>query len=96
MGHNAVVHGCTIEDRVLIGMHASILNQAIIRTGSVVAAGATVKEGQQVGPFHLVAGIPAKMKKDYQGVLPSEINESEKAYRDLAEQYMPLQFADSH
>jgi carbonic anhydrase/acetyltransferase-like protein (isoleucine patch superfamily) len=64
VGHNAVVHGCSIEDECLIGIHAVVLNGAVIRTGSVVAAGAVVREGQQVGPFHLVAGAPAVHRRD--------------------------------
>jgi carbonic anhydrase/acetyltransferase-like protein (isoleucine patch superfamily) len=65
IGHNAVVHGCTLEDRVLIGMQAVVLNDAVVRAGSVVAAGAVVPEGMQIGPLELAAGIPAKIKKRY-------------------------------
>ncbi len=65
IGHNAVVHGCTIEDRALIGMQAVVLNDAVVGTGSVVAAGAVVPEGMQVGPLELAAGVPAKIKKRY-------------------------------
>jgi carbonic anhydrase/acetyltransferase-like protein (isoleucine patch superfamily) len=64
VGHNAVVHGCTIEDYCLIGINAVILSHAVIKTGSVVAAGSVVKHGQVVGPYHLVAGTPASMKKE--------------------------------
>ncbi len=62
IGHNAVVHGCTIEDACLIGINAVVLNHAVIHTGSIVAAGSLVREAQQVGPFHLVAGIPASTR----------------------------------
>jgi carbonic anhydrase/acetyltransferase-like protein (isoleucine patch superfamily) len=65
IGHNAVVHGCTIEDKVLIGIGAVVLNDAVVRSGSVVGAGAVVQEGQQIGPCQLAAGVPAKIKKDY-------------------------------
>ena len=64
VGHNAVVHGCTVEDNCLIGINAVILSHAWIKTGSVVAAASLVKHGQVVGPFHLVAGVPASMKKE--------------------------------
>jgi len=63
VGHNAVVHGCVIENYCLIGINAVILSNASIKTGSVVAAGSVVKHGQVVGPYHLVAGIPATIKK---------------------------------
>ncbi|NGN62975.1 gamma carbonic anhydrase family protein [Streptomyces sp. A7024] len=63
IGHNAVVHGCTIEDDVLIGMGATVLNGAVIGTGSLVAAQALVPQGMQVPPGSLVAGVPAKVRR---------------------------------
>jgi carbonic anhydrase/acetyltransferase-like protein (isoleucine patch superfamily) len=63
IGHNAVVHGCTIEDDCLISIGAVVLSGAVIRRASVVAAGAVVKERQSVGPNHLVAGAPAALKR---------------------------------
>ena len=63
VGHNAVIHGCIIEDNCLIGIGALVLSGAHIRIGSVVAAGSVVKEGQEVGPYSLVAGTPAVVKK---------------------------------
>ena len=65
VGHNAVVHGCTVENGVLIGMGSTILNGAVIGEGSVVAAGALVLEGAVVPPNSLVAGVPAKVKKTF-------------------------------
>jgi carbonic anhydrase/acetyltransferase-like protein (isoleucine patch superfamily) len=64
VGHNAVLHGCTIEDDVLIGMHATVMNRAVIGTGSLVAAGALVTEGTVVPPRSLVAGVPAKVRRE--------------------------------
>jgi len=64
VGHNAIVHGCTVEDNSLIGMNAVILSGACVKTGTIVAAGAVVKEGQTVGPFQLLAGMPATVKKE--------------------------------
>ena len=63
IGHAAVIHGCTIEDRVLVGMGAIILNGARIGTGSIVAAGALVVEGMEVPPRSLVMGSPGKVKR---------------------------------
>ncbi|CAE7237862.1 unnamed protein product [Symbiodinium sp. KB8] len=60
IGHACVLHGCSIEDEVLVGMGAIILNKAVIGRGSVVGAGALVLEGMQVPPFSLVVGSPAK------------------------------------
>jgi len=64
VGHNAVLHGCTIEDDVLIGMHATVMNGAVIGTGSLVAAGALVTAGTIVPPRSLVAGVPAKVRRE--------------------------------
>ncbi len=63
VGHNAVVHGCTIEDHCLIGMSATILNGAVIGKGSIIAAGALVKEKQIIQPYSLVVGVPGKVVK---------------------------------
>jgi len=63
IGHRAIVHGCTLEDEVLVGMGAVILNGARIGRGSLVAAGALVREGAEVPPFSLVAGVPAELKR---------------------------------
>ncbi|AZS75671.1 gamma carbonic anhydrase family protein [Streptomyces lydicus] len=63
VGHNAVLHGCTVEDDVLIGMGATVLNGAHIGEGSLVAAQALVPQGMQVPPGSLVAGVPAKVKR---------------------------------
>ncbi|CAE7617527.1 unnamed protein product [Symbiodinium sp. CCMP2456] len=60
IGHACVLHGCTVEDEVLVGMGAIILNKAVIGRGSVVGAGALVLEGMQVPPFSLVVGSPAQ------------------------------------
>lgn len=63
IGHNAVVHGATVEDRCLIGMGAVVLNGAVIGEGSLVAAGAMVLEGTHIPPGSLVAGIPGKVRR---------------------------------
>ncbi|MFD7427956.1 gamma carbonic anhydrase family protein [Streptomyces sp. NPDC091387] len=63
VGHNAVLHGCTVEDDVLIGMGATVLNGAHIGTGSLIAAQALVPQGMRVPPGSLVAGVPAKVKR---------------------------------
>ncbi|MFD9191648.1 gamma carbonic anhydrase family protein [Streptomyces phaeochromogenes] len=64
IGHNAVVHGATVEDDCLVGMGATILNGAVIGAGSLVAAQALVPQGMQVPPGSLVAGVPAKVKRE--------------------------------
>jgi carbonic anhydrase/acetyltransferase-like protein (isoleucine patch superfamily) len=63
IGHNAVVHGATVEDDCLIGMGATVLNGAVIGAGSLVAAQALVPQGMVVPPGSLVAGVPAKVRR---------------------------------
>lgn len=63
IGHNAIVHGCTIEDNVLIGMGAIVMDHAIIRSGSIIAAGAVVLENTVVEENSIYAGVPAKLVK---------------------------------
>ncbi|MGW0909020.1 gamma carbonic anhydrase family protein [Streptomyces sp. NPDC002853] len=63
VGHNAVLHGCTVEDDCLIGMGATVLNGAVIGAGSLVAAQALVPQGMVVPPGSLVAGVPAKVRR---------------------------------
>ena len=63
IGHNAIVHGCTIEDNVLIGMGAILLNGAHVGTGSIVAAGTLIVENMKVPPKSLVMGSPGKVRR---------------------------------
>ena len=64
VGHGAVVHGCTIEDDCLIGMGATVMNGAVVGAGSLVAGGAVVLEGTVIPPRSLVAGVPAKVRRE--------------------------------
>ena len=64
IGHNATVHGCTVKDRVLIGMGAVVMDNAVIGEGSVIAAGAVVLQNTIVEPGSLMAGVPAKRIRD--------------------------------
>jgi len=63
IGHAAVVHGCTIGDRVLVGMGAILLNGVVIGEDSIVAAGSLVPEGMVVPPRSLVMGHPARIRR---------------------------------
>src|SRR6202042_3219600 len=64
IGHNATVHGCVVEDACLIGMGATIMNNARIGEGSIVAAGALIPEGTVIPPRSLVAGVPGKVRRE--------------------------------
>ena len=63
IGHNALVHGCSIADDVLIGMGAIVMDNVQIGSGSIVAAGAVVLENTVIEPGCIYAGVPAKMVK---------------------------------
>ena len=62
IGHRAVIHGCTIEDDVLVGMGAIVMNGAHLGRGSIIAAGAVVLGGMEVPENSLVMGVPAKVR----------------------------------
>jgi carbonic anhydrase/acetyltransferase-like protein (isoleucine patch superfamily) len=64
IGHNAIVHGCTLHDNVLVGMGAIIMDNAEIGSNSIIAAGAVVLEGTKVETGSIYAGVPAQKVKD--------------------------------
>ena len=92
IGHHVVLHGCTIKDRVLIGMGAIIMDGAEIGEDSVVGAGALVTERTVVPPKSLVLGSPAKVRRPVTENELSWIRESSANYVRYAGQYMD----DSH
>jgi len=63
IGHNATVHGCVLEDMVLIGIGATVLNNAHIGEGSIIAAGAVIPEQTVIPPNSLVTGVPGKIRR---------------------------------
>ncbi len=63
IGHRAIVHGCTIEDNVLIGMGAIVMDHAVVQSNSLVAAGAVVLENSVLESGYVYAGVPAKKVK---------------------------------
>ncbi len=64
IGHNAIIHGCTVEDGALIGMGATVMNGAVIGAGSLVGANALVTEGKVFPPRSLILGSPAKRVRE--------------------------------
>jgi carbonic anhydrase/acetyltransferase-like protein (isoleucine patch superfamily) len=64
IGHNAIVHGCTIHDNVLIGMGAIVMDNAIVHSNTIIAAGAVVLEGTVCEAGSIYAGVPAKKVKE--------------------------------
>lgn len=84
IAHNAIVHGCTIEDNVLIGMGAIIMDGAVIKSGSVIAAGAVVLQNTVVEVGEIWAGNPAKFLKKTSDFMQSEIERISHAYPTYA------------
>lgn len=64
IGHNAIVHGCTIHDNVLVGMGAIVMDDCVIESNSIIAAGAVVTKGTLVKSGSVYAGVPAKKIKE--------------------------------
>lgn len=64
IGHNALVHGCTIHDNVLIGMGSIVMDNCIVESNSIIAAGAVLLEGTHVESGSIYAGVPAKKVKE--------------------------------
>lgn len=75
IGHNALVHGCTIHDNVLIGMGSIVMDNCVIESNSIIAAGAVVTKNTRVESGSIYAGIPAKKVKDIsEELISGEIN----------------------
>ena len=87
IGHNAILHGCVLEARSLIGMGATVLNKAVIPTGALVGANALVSEGKTFAPNSLILGAPAKAVKDLGENAAEGIALSARHYAENAKRY---------
>ena len=75
IGHNAIVHGCTIKDNVLIGMGSIVMDNCVVESNSIIAAGAVVTQNTIVESGSIYAGVPAKKVKDIsEELINGEIN----------------------
>lgn len=88
IGHHVVLHGCTVHNRVLVGMGAIIMDGAVIGEDSVVGAGALVTEGTIVPPKSLILGSPAKVKRPVTDQELAWIRESAQNYIRYSRQYL--------
>jgi carbonic anhydrase/acetyltransferase-like protein (isoleucine patch superfamily) len=84
IGHHAILHGCTLGDRVLIGMGAIVLNRAVIGEGSLVGAGALVTEGKTFPPGSLIVGSPARAIRQLDDAAIAILRGSAAAYVEKA------------
>ncbi len=87
VGHNAIVHGCTVGDDTMIGMGACVLNGAVIGKGCIVGAGALVKEGQVIPDYSLCVGVPAKIVRTLDEDAVKGVRDNAQMYVHLAEEY---------
>lgn len=75
IGHAAIVHGCTLQDNVLVGMRAVVMDHAVVEPNSIIAAGAVVLENTRVESGSIYAGVPAKKVKDISEELTQDLIE---------------------
>ena len=87
VGHNAVVHGCTVGDDTLIGMGATVLNGAVIGKGCIIGAGALVKEKEVIPDYSLCVGVPAKIIRTLDESAVKKNRQNAAVYRALADDY---------
>ena len=88
IGHNATVHGCVVEDAVLIGMGVTILNDCRIGEGSIIAAGAVLPDHTVVSPRTLWAGVPGKLRRELSDQDRKLILEYAQNYLDYTKIYL--------
>jgi carbonic anhydrase/acetyltransferase-like protein (isoleucine patch superfamily) len=88
IGHGAILHGCTIKDRVLIGMGAIVMDGAVIGEGSLVGAGALVVEGMIVPPKSVILGSPGRVRRATSEDELAWIKKSAENYIKYADQYL--------
>lgn len=88
IGHGAIVHGCRVGDGCLIGMNATVLNGAVIGAESLVAAGAVVLEDTIVPPRSLVAGVPAKVRRELSDEEVAGLHANSERYVSRAKMYL--------
>ena len=87
VGHKAILHACTLEDRCLIGMGAVVMDGVVVETGAMVAAGALVTFNKRIKSGELWAGSPARFLRKLSDDETAQIDKSSKVYADLAQEY---------
>jgi carbonic anhydrase/acetyltransferase-like protein (isoleucine patch superfamily) len=88
VGHRVVLHGCTLKDRVLVGMGAILMDGVVIGEDCIVGAGALITEGTMVPPKSLIVGFPAKVKRSITDRELTWIKESARNYVEYSRQYL--------
>jgi len=84
IGHGAVIHGCTIEDNVLVGMNSTVLNGARVGKNSIIGANALVVQNKEIPPNSLVLGVPGKVVRTLTDEEIDSIKDNAKRYLELS------------
>jgi gamma-carbonic anhydrase len=87
VGHNAVIHACTLKNRAFVGISATVLDGAIIEEGGMLAAGALLTPGKVIGPNEMWTGSPAKLRRVMDAEERSRFDRNAMVYRDLAKRF---------
>ena len=90
IGHSAVIHACTLEDRCFVGMQACVMDGAVVETGAMVAAGALVPPGKTVKAGQLWAGTPARFVRDCADQEQQMIERVPPEYWAMAQEYLKI------
>lgn len=92
VGHKAVLHACTVQDEVLVGMGAIVLDGAVIGEGSIIGAGALVTKGTEIPPGSLVLGTPARVVRPVSAEARADLKPWAERYIALAKEYLARGF----
>jgi carbonic anhydrase/acetyltransferase-like protein (isoleucine patch superfamily) len=87
VGHNAVIHACTLKNRAFIGISATVLDGAVIEEGGMLGAGGLLTPGKVIGPNELWTGAPAKLRRVMDEDERKHFGRNATVYRDLARQF---------
>src|SRR4051795_13600914 len=87
VGHNAVIHACTLKNRAFVGISATVLDGAVIEEGGMLAAGGLLTPGKVIGPNELWTGSPAKLRRVMDAEERSRFDRNAMVYRDLAKRF---------
>ena len=87
VGHNAVIHACTLKNRAFVGIGATVLDGAVIEEGGMLAAGGLLTPGKVIGPNELWTGSPAKLRRVMDAEEQARFARNAEVYRELARQF---------
>lgn len=96
VGHNAIIHGATISNNVLVGMGSTLLNNVVVGEFSIIGANSLLTERMQIPPYSLVMGSPAKVVKQISTEQVEKIKANAQNYIDLSKVYMEVFQTEMH